>query len=176
MGVDEPVAVVRYDPEWPRAFDREQRRIREAIGDAVIDIEHFGSTAVPCMVAKPIVDVLVGLRCPELQEGQISALMRLGYEYLGEAGVPGRLAFRKRGPTSFNIAAVRWNGRLWRDNLLLRDFLRANPEEARRYERRKRELVARGVSTLPGYSEQKEALLQDLLRRAGTQPGEPPRP
>ena len=125
------------------------------------------------MAAKPVVDILVGLRVPGLREGQITALVRLDFEYLGEAGVPGRLAFRKRGPTAFNIAAVRWNGRLWRDNLLLRNFLRANPEEARRYERRKRELVTQGTSTLLKYSEQKEALIRDLLQRAETRPNGP---
>ncbi len=175
MGVDEPVAVVGYDPGWPLAFDRERRRVGEALGDAVVAIEHFGSTAVPGMAAKPIVDILVGLRVSELREKQMTALVRLGYEYLGEAGVSGRLAFRKRGPTAYNIAAVGWNGRLWQDSLLLRNFLRANPEEARRYGRRKQQLVSQGVSTLLKYSERKEASIQELLRSARARPnGSPP--
>jgi GrpB-like predicted nucleotidyltransferase (UPF0157 family) len=72
----------------------------------------------------------------------------LGYQYLGETGVPGRFAFRKRHPTAFNLAVVRWGERLWRDNLALRDYLRANPEDARRYEQHKRDLVNSGVSSL----------------------------
>ena len=175
MSVDESVVVVDYDPEWPLLFDRESRRVVEALGDAVADVQHFGSTAVPGMAAKPIVDILAGLRSATLREEQIIALTRLGYEYLGEAGVPGRLAFRKRHPVAFNVAAVEWRGRLWRDNLLLRDFLRANSEEAGLYDRRKRELVAGGVATLLRYSERKEVLVAELLRRAeswsgGTRP------
>lgn len=166
MGVDEPVVIVDYDPEWPRSFDRESRRVVEALDDAVADVQHFGGTAVPGMAAKPIVDILVGLRTAGLREEQITALTGSGYEYLGEAGVQGRLAFRKRHPIAFNVAAVEWCGRLWRDNLLLRDFLRANPEEADLYDRRKRELVAGGAATLLRYSEQKEALVTELLRRA----------
>ena len=163
--VDEPIIVVEYDQRWPRLFDQEQRRIRRALGDAVVDIQHFGSTAVPGLAAKPIVDVLVGIWTSNLDEGQIAALEGLGYEYLGEAGVPGRLAFRKRHPTAFNLAVVRWGERLWRDNLGLRDYLRANPEDAQRYAQHKRDLVNSGVSSLLGYSQSKEALVAELLRR-----------
>jgi GrpB-like predicted nucleotidyltransferase (UPF0157 family) len=133
----------------------------------VDDIQHFGSTAVPGLAAKPIVDVLVGIRTSKLDKGQIAALEGLGYEYLGEAGVPGRLAFRKRHPTAFNLAVVRWGERLWRDNLALRDYLRANPEDARRYAQHKRDLVNSGVSSLLEYSQSKEALVAELLRRTG---------
>jgi GrpB-like predicted nucleotidyltransferase (UPF0157 family) len=164
--VDEPITVVEYDQRWPRLFDQEQWRIRRALGDVVVDVQHFGSTAIPGLAAKPIVDVLVGIRIPELDEGQIAALEGLGYQYLGEAGVPGRFALRKRHPTAFNLAVVKWGERLWRDNLALRDYLRANPEDARRYEQHKRDLVNSGVSSLLEYSQSKEALVEELLRCA----------
>lgn len=167
MSVDEPIAVVDYDPAWPRFFERERQRLRNAFGDAAVDVQHFGSTAVPGMAVEPIVDILVGLRALEPREKHVAVLTRLGYEYLGEARVPGRLAFRKRRPAAFNVAAVEWGGRLWRDNLLLHDFLRANPEEVHLYERHKYELVAWGASTLLRYSEQNEELVAELLRRAG---------
>ena len=164
--MDEPITVAEYDQRWPHLFGQEQRRIRRALGDAVVDVQHFGSTAVPGLAAKPIVDVLVGIRTSKLDEGQIATLEGLGYQYLGEAGVPGRLAFRKRHPAAFNLAVVRWGERLWRDNLALRDYLRANPEDARRYAQHKRDLVESGVSSLLGYSEAKEALVAELLCHA----------
>ncbi len=159
--------MVEYDQRWPRLFDQEQRRIRRALGDAVVDIQHFGSTAIPGLAAKPIVDVLVGIRTSKLDEGQIAALEGLGYQHLSEAGLPGRFAFRKRHPLAYNLAVAKWGERLWRDNLALRDYLRAYPEDARRYEQHKRELVNIGVSWLSEYSQSKEALIAELLRCVG---------
>jgi GrpB-like predicted nucleotidyltransferase (UPF0157 family) len=106
-----------------------------------------------------------------VQEKQITALMRPGYEYLDEAGVSGRLASRKRHPKAFDIAAVEWDGRLRRENLLLRNFLLANPKESRRYEQDKRKLVTQGVSSFLQYSERKEALAAELPRRAEARAG-----
>jgi GrpB-like predicted nucleotidyltransferase (UPF0157 family) len=83
--------VVEYDQRWPRLFDQEQRRIRRALGDAVVDIQHFGSTAIPGLVAQPIVDVLVGIRISKLDEGQIATLERLGYQYLVKQACRGAL-------------------------------------------------------------------------------------
>lgn len=164
--IDEPITVVTYDPAWPQLFAQEQPFIKVAFANRAVEVQHFGSTAAPGLSAKPIVDILVGLPELILETGQIEALAQLGYEYLGEAGVSGRLAFRKRRPQAFNIAVVQWHSKLWRDNLLLRDYLREHPEAARRYEQHKVEVVGRGNTTLIGYSEQKKAVIEDLLEQA----------
>jgi GrpB-like predicted nucleotidyltransferase (UPF0157 family) len=75
-------------------------------------------------------------------EGDREALKSLGYEYLGEAGVVCREYFRRRGPHDTNLAVVEWNGQLWTDNLVLRDYLRANPGVAASYSQTKRDAVA----------------------------------
>jgi len=164
--IDEWITVAPYDPQWPWQFADEQGPVRDALGEVVADIAHFGSTAVPGLAAKPIVDILVGVQALPLREGQIAALARQGYEYLGDAGIPGRVAFRKRRPLAFNLAVVAWGGPLWRDNLLLRDFLRAHPDDARHYAAHKRNVLAEGASTLLAYSDRKGVVVAELLRKA----------
>src|SRR5262249_25596037 len=106
--LDEPVALQEHDAQWAGLAAEEIGRLRGALPEAAF--EHIGSTAVPGLLAKPIVDLMVGL--PEL-----SPSIRLpDYEACGEAGVPGRLYFRKRGnAAAFNAQVVIKDGPLWRD-------------------------------------------------------------
>jgi ribonuclease-3 len=156
--LDETVFLAPSDPRWRELAAEEAARLRGALPDA--EVEHIGSTAVPGLEAKPVIDLLVGVR--ELSPG-----LRLpDYEALGEAGVPGRLYFRKRGPASFNVQVVERGSALWRDALLLRDYLRAHPEEGERYAEHKRQAIASGANTLVRYSEEKAGLVLDMLDRA----------
>lgn len=142
--VDEAITVVPYDPRWPRSYRVEAARVRAALGSTAVAVEHFGSTAVPGLAAKPIVDILVGLHSIPPSASIGTALRDLGYASLGEAGVPGRHAFRLRQPQAVNLALVQWDGPLWRDNLLIRDYLRAHPAVAQRYAAEKRARSTRG--------------------------------
>lgn len=157
---DEPVTVEPHDPRWAALALDEIARLRGGLGPDA-RVEHVGSTAVPGLLAKPVIDLLVGV-------ADLSQPLRLSdYEAFGEAGVPGRLYFRKRGPVCFNAQAVLHKGPLWSDALLLRDFLRAHPEEAERYAQGKREALAAG-RTLLAYSKHKAPLIEGLLERART--------
>jgi ribonuclease III len=156
--LDEPVQVVGSDPRWNALAAEEADRLRAAVPDAVI--EHIGSTAVPGLEAKPVIDLLVGVR-------ELPGSLRLpDYEALGEAGVGGRLYFRKRGTVSVNAQVVPLDGPLWRDALLLREYLRAHPEERERYAARKRETISAGATMLLRYSEEKAAVVEEMLDRA----------
>ena len=156
--LDEAVSVVPADPRWRELAAEEAARLRAALGD--VQVEHIGSTAVGQLDASPVIDLLVGVREPT------PALRIPDYEACGEAGVAGRLFFRKRGPVSFNAQVVDLEGPLWADALLLRDYLRAHPDERERYAARKREAIASGATTLLRYTEQKAALMLELLERA----------
>lgn len=164
--VDEPITVEPYNPQWAEQFHAEKRFLRIAFGDLIIDVQHIGSTAVPGLAAKPIVDILVGLQVLRVDQQHISALETMGYQYLGEAGIPGRVYFRKRSPQAFNVHVVQWTNDLWHNNLLLRDYLRSHPDEAHCYGKHKQELASQGVSTLLAYSEKKGPLISELLQRA----------
>lgn len=171
--IDEPVCIVPYDLRWPAAFEEVRRELARAIGRDAVPIEHFGSTAVPGLAAKPVIDVLVGFFRYPISAGDAAAFSELGYDGLGEAGVPDRLYFRHR-PTAaapgdgvaVNVAAVAHDGALWRDNVLLRDYLRAHPTEAARYERGKHAAVTAGAIRLLAYSDAKAARVADLLECA----------
>lgn len=156
--LDEPVTVARADSRWQQLALEEMARLRGALPDA--RLEHVGSTAVPGLDAKPVVDLLAGV-------ADLSSPPRLpDYESFGSAGVPGRLYFRKRNGTPFNLHVVERDGAWWRDAIALRDYLQAHPDEAAGYAAVKRAAVEAGAVTLLRYSDEKRAAVEALIERA----------
>jgi GrpB-like predicted nucleotidyltransferase (UPF0157 family) len=163
VSIDEPITIEAYNPAWAAQFAGESGVLCLALSVEPSRVEHIGSTAVVGMQAKPIVDIMLGLDSfPPLPALSLQ-LCSLGYEAFGEAGVPGRHYFRKHGPTAFNVQATLFRSPLWRDNLLLRDFLIAHPAEARRYADQKLRAVDAGHSTLLAYSAAKASTIAGLL-------------
>ena len=121
--------LVEYDPEWPSLFEAERDRLHSFLGDIARGIEHYGSTSVPALRAKPIIDILVGIlplsdwvRCKQLLES-------LGYDYSEHAGVPGHYIFgrgRDLSERTHLVHVVEFMGPSWHSNLAFRDALRAN--------------------------------------------------
>ena len=163
MIADEPIEVVDYDDSWPMAATAELVRLAAVLSAWDVEVEHIGSTAVPGCAAKPIIDLLVGTR-PSDRLAVAAAVERAGYETLGEAA-PGRIYLRRRKGRCFNVHVVDLGGRLWRDNLALREYLRANDDERDRYGDAKRRAAA-ATPTLLAYSRAKQPALVDLLARA----------
>lgn len=162
--IDEPVEVVEFRPEWAALFAFEAEALRGVL--AMSAIEHIGSTAVPGLAAKPVIDIQVGVAGPPDAQRVGGPLAALGYEGLGEAGVPGRLYFRRRGAVAYNVHIVELGGSHWRANLAVRNYLRAHPFEAAEYAARKRQILAAGARTLLAYSDHKAELVDQLVRRA----------
>jgi GrpB-like predicted nucleotidyltransferase (UPF0157 family) len=160
--IDEPITLQEHDPIWEAWFAAERDRIRRITTPETL-IEHFGSTAVPDLLAKPIVDILVGVPAGEPLDPVAARIVELGYEWLGEAGVPGRIHLRRRGVRSFNVSVVPRGSDLWGDNLRLRDHLRTNPEARLRYADAKRRALDAGHTTLLAYSSFKSATVQRLI-------------
>ncbi|NOU97415.1 GrpB family protein [Paenibacillus sp. LMG 31456] len=158
------VRVVPYDPNWSVLFAEEAYSIRNAISDIVSSIEHFGSTSVPGLDAKPIVDILVGTQSGACQtDAHIQTLAKLNYEFLGEDGRrPGRFFFRKRELNKFNISIVPFDGDLWRDNILFRDYLRAHPEEVCFYASIKKAAKQISPNSLLGYQNYKRPFVEEM--------------
>lgn len=171
--VDEPIEVVSYDPAWPRLFEAEAKRLRAGIAQQVNRIEHNGSTSVPGMVGKPVVDLLFGVDDMAQAHRVAEEVAALGYENLGEVLVPGRVYLRHRGPPNFNVVIVVEDGELWRRMISVRDYLRNHPEEVEAYSKSKMEAVESGARTFLSYSYHKGPFLADLVQRAlRWQPGE----
>ncbi|MGI6082986.1 MAG: GrpB family protein [Limnochordia bacterium] len=168
MNLDEEIVVVEYDPAWPEAFSQEQERICRAMGLPKTDVEHIGSTAVSGLAAKPVIDLMLGLSVYPPDRRLVCALIDLGYECLGEAGVKGRFFLRRRGPQDFNLHLVLGGGDHWVKNLVFRDYLRAHPAEGMKYVQTKRQAISSGMNRLLSYSDAKSAIIEELMARALT--------
>jgi GrpB-like predicted nucleotidyltransferase (UPF0157 family) len=158
------VELREYDPTWAELFESERQLLAGVFGGRAVAIEHVGSTSVPGLSAKPIVDVLIGLRELALSDEQIEAMRGLGYEYLGEHGLPGRLFFRKE-PQTHHVHVVEHGGEHWDRQLTFRDALRNDEEERQRYDAFKRRLAAEG-HTRDVYTELKTPFIREVEARA----------
>lgn len=164
--IDEPVHIVEYSDRWPVLFASERHRLLEHLSVHVWHAEHIGSTAVPGLAAKPIIDIMLGVLVYPPAAELIARLGALGYESLGEAGVVGRYYLRHRGANSFNVHVVQHLGQHWVSNLALRDYLRADESARARYADAKRAALAQGATTLLTYSAAKAHVLASLMSDA----------
>ncbi len=164
--IDEPITIVNFDSEWPKLYELEKQRVEQALHTLAPRIEHFGSTAVPGMSGKPIVDLLVGVENLASASMHVSELEALGYQNFGEIFISGRAYLRRRGPPHFNIAMTEINGQFWEAQLLLRDYLRAHPHEAAAYSESKKAVYGSGAHLFSSYSQAKGPFLAALKERA----------
>jgi GrpB-like predicted nucleotidyltransferase (UPF0157 family) len=168
--LDEPVTLAPYDDAWPAAFAAERRRLCETLSVTPDALEHIGSTAVPGLLAKPVVDMMLGLpRYPPPDEF-ISRLTILGYQDMREANVPGRRYLRLREGQAFNLHIVERGGAHWTGNLRFRDYLRSDAGARERYAAAKRSALEKGDRLL-AYSAAKQAALEELLAASKHQQG-----
>ena len=161
----EPVVVVPYDPAWPATFALLRDRIAPALGDLAVGIEHVGSTAVPGLDAKPIVDIDVVIRHAGDLRAVAGRLATLGYTHLGDLGIIGREAFRATPDLPRHHLYVCAAGALTlQAHLSLRDALRADPDLAAEFAALKRGLAQRYRDDRDAYSEGKSAFVASVLR------------
>jgi GrpB-like predicted nucleotidyltransferase (UPF0157 family) len=170
--VEDPVVVVPYDEAWPSLFEQERARIERAIGPWVEEIEHIGSTAVPGLAAKPVIDIMVGVKSLGDSPILIGRLEGIGYEYVPELErqMPQRRYFRKLrgGRRTHQIHLVeRSDAAFWDRHVLFRDYLRRHPGIAEEYARLKYELSGRFRDDRIAYTEAKTAFICEIVRRAG---------
>lgn len=160
------IVIVDYDPSWPAAFEQERAHIVAALGnvmESIVAIEHVGSTAVPGLAAKPIIDITFGVRDLSVGERSSQPLASLGYEYRGEDGIPGRLYFRKGNPRSHHIHLVRHESELWERYIRFRDLLREHPNVAQQYTALKKELAVTYRTDRLAYTKAKTSFIQSAL-------------
>jgi GrpB-like predicted nucleotidyltransferase (UPF0157 family) len=171
LGVDrKTVLIVPYDPEWNELFKSEADLLRNAVSELAVAIEHIGSTAVPGLAAKPIVDIVLAVRTSIDAQKCVPLVKEIGYEYKGEAGIPGRHYFRKGGPdvSTHHLHVVEANRELWRSHLLFRDYLRTHPDAIGEYAALKHKLAIMFKDDRPAYTEAKSDFIRDILNKAGS--------
>jgi GrpB-like predicted nucleotidyltransferase (UPF0157 family) len=163
LGLDRKIVeLVPHREEWKTLFEREEKLIREACGDFALAVEHIGSTAIPKLVAKPIIDIMVGVR-------DLSAVEKFHYEYRGEAGIAGRRYFRKgdSAVSTHHLTIAELGGEIWRRHILFRDYLRANEEAARSYNELKKNLAIKFKDRRADYTNAKTEFVEEILLKAG---------
>jgi GrpB-like predicted nucleotidyltransferase (UPF0157 family) len=97
--MEDPILVVDYDADWPLRYEQEKIHILDALGNTIADIQHIGSTSVPGLAAKPVIDILLGVEHVPPQTAQIAGLGTLGYLYFGELGFQGGTTFAENART-----------------------------------------------------------------------------
>src|SRR6478752_7671074 len=165
------IVVSEYDPNWPALFEQESIRIKKALGSYALAIEHMGSTAVPGLPSKPIIDLLVGV--PSLEEAKkhcIGSIEELGYIYIPEyaSWIPGELFFRKGppGPWTHHVHLMEPSYSRWEERLVFRDYLCAHPEAARAYANIKRALATSSVDDIRVYTTGEHTFVKDTTEKA----------
>lgn len=160
------VELVPYDSAWPAAFGDAAAAIETACAPLVMEVHHIGSTSVPDLPAKPIIDIMPGLARYEDGLRCVRAMEELGYTYRGEFGIPGRHYFNRRGNGfDHNIHMYTVGEGQWHWHLAFRDHLRANPEDRERYHQLKIELADRYPHDVEAYALAKSGFIQSILRR-----------
>lgn len=160
------VEVHPYSAEWPLLFEAEASRIRSAIGADILDIQHIGSTSVPGLAAKPIIDIGIAVRDFEEAACCVEPLVALGYRYRGELGIPRRHYFQRGEPRMYQVHMNERTSADWRQTMAFRDYLRAHPEAAAEYAELKMHLALQFPTDLPAYSAGKDAFIKQLLHQA----------
>ena len=176
------VVIVDYDPRWPALYEEEKGAILAAVGPSALGIEHIGSTAVPGLAAKPIIDIMLGIHRLEEAPALYEPLAALGYEYAPEFEelIPERRFFRK-GPAecrTYHLHLVELRDDFWLRHVLFREYLRRHADAARDYEQLKRKLAAEYADNRPAYTEAKTTFIRGIesLARIDTElAGELPR-
>jgi GrpB-like predicted nucleotidyltransferase (UPF0157 family) len=166
MNNDDSVLIQSYDPSWPQVFLRLAARVNAALGPLVVTVEHIGSTAVPGLAAKPIIDLDVVLKSPTDLPAAIRLLLNIGYAHEGDLGITGRDAFRSSlGEPPHHLYVLIKGADELRRHLAFRDALRADEVLRNRYAAMKRALAEAYPGDRSGYTEGKSALISATLSR-----------
>ena len=164
---DEPIRIAPYDPDWPTRFEEERAALEEAIGPwAAGGIHHIGSTAVPGLDAKPIIDILVGVEDLESSRACFDPLKELGYLYAPYLSDEMHWLCKPHpSRRTHHLHLIPRQSARFRDELAFRDYLRFHPEAAAEYADLKRELATRFENDREAYTDAKAEFIRQALER-----------
>ena len=163
------VEVVRHDPRWREEFENESGRVAGALGENVVGVHHIGSTSIPGIYAKPVIDILVEVRNIAHVDKLSANMESLGYEVMGEFGILGRRYFRKdeaSGTRTHQIHTFETGSPEIARHLAFRDYMIAHPEEAQKYSNLKRRLALEYPYSMDDYMDGKDGFIKEMETRA----------
>ena len=168
--INEEVKLHDYDPSWPGLFSIEEASLRTLLPGTFLDIQHVGSTAVPGMVAKPIIDILAGVGSMSIAESLADPLRSSGYTTSAEfnASLSDRKWFMrwKNGHRTHHLHVVVHKSQVWHEHLRFRDTLRASPELAAQYALLKRRLASELSADREAYTDAKAEFVRNISKAA----------
>ena len=161
------VDVVPYNPEGATEFEREKARILNACGSKVVAVEHIGSTSVPGLAAKPIIDIAVGIRRLKDAKKLLPALKKLNYHFYKE--FQRQRLFVAKGPDerrTHYLHVMRYNGAKWKTDQLFRNYLRSHPKAVQQYADLKQKLAQTHPDDRRAYADEKDAFIKSIIAKA----------
>ena len=164
--LDGPVVLAEYDPEWPKRFDREAAKIRAALGERALQLEHVGSTSVPGLAAKPVIDLLLVVADSADEDAYVPALEAVGYVLRVREPEWQEHRLLKTPQADVNVHVFAPGAREAKRLLAFRDHLRGNDADRELYERTKRELAQRTWKYTQNYADAKTDVVEEILSRA----------
>jgi GrpB-like predicted nucleotidyltransferase (UPF0157 family) len=170
MHTSSPIVVVSYDPAWPLQYEAEKSRILAVIAPYVVCMEHMGSTAVPGLAAKPVIDILIGVRSLSDAPHFLPPLVSLGYDYIQkhEAVFPERryLHRQENGQHTHHLHMVEPDSNFFKVQIAFRDYMRLHPEARDEYASLKLDLAQKFRHDREAYTDAKSAFINAILELA----------
>ena len=163
--LDGPVTLAAYDPGWPALFEREAARLRGVLGPRILLLEHIGSTSVPGLAAKPIIDILLVVADPADEDRYVRPLAAAGYRVVIREPQWYQHRALKGPDTDINLHVHAEDSPEIGRNLRFRDHLRADRADRELYQRAKQELAGRHWAYIQQYADAKSGVVEDILRR-----------
>lgn len=162
------VRVVPCNPDWPIHFQAERDLLRDALGSSVLEIRHIGSTAIPGMPAKPIIDILAAVKNLTDVSRFIDPLIRLGYEDKGDGSVAGRRFFVKgtEAARTHHLNFYEMNSPGWTTHITFCEYLKSHAEVARAYAELKEKLAKMFPTDRTSYTDGKEGFVAAVVEKA----------
>jgi GrpB-like predicted nucleotidyltransferase (UPF0157 family) len=160
------IVISNYDTNWPIQYIKEVKQITDFLNlEAVVDIQHFGSTAVFGLAAKPLIDILVGFKAFSVAQKSLETLLPLNYEYIESVSVPGCRLFLKKNPNSYHLHFVEYGTDHWNNPIKFRDYIRTHQKERNEYEDLKKRNSEQFKHDRIRYGNAKTAFINNILNR-----------
>lgn len=166
--MDKQIVIEKYTSDWALSFNEEKKLLEDIISDIAISIEHFGSTSVRGLGAKPIIDIMIGVYNLKEVDGFIEPLSNIGYEHVFHKEFPNRRFFRKglwRAGTH-HLHIYKYGSEEWNSNILFRDYLRKHPNVRNQYNQLKFELAQKYICDRVGYTGAKAPFITGVIQKA----------
>jgi len=164
LGLADGIVILEnYSAEWKKLYKIEEMLLRESIGEYAIDIQHIGSTSIPDMIAKPIIDIAMAIANFEDGRRLVEPIKNLGYKYKGENGIPRRHYFVKGDPAAYHLHLLEIDSDEWEKHIIFRDSLRKDKYLADEYARIKTKLAEKFRNDRLAYTEGKSDFVNYVL-------------